>query len=135
MKNFPFLSIGQAIGSMYEPRKIGTEQDMDVWETPSGDTFTRQKGQGPGIPWFQLDPETQLNDLRSLTIWNQVGTSEGDRWPLSAIMMARAIVGNSPDVTPEHIQQFLQWMMQTGNMAYMAPHPGKKAYTKEYFKK
>lgn len=113
------------------PRFVGTEAGKDVFELSSGDTFLREKGQSPGIPWDKLDYETQLNDMRSLTIWGKTGTSVGDAWPEHLIKAAKRIVGNSPDVTPEHIEKFIQYMRETGSMSYMQTHPGKPAYTPE----
>lgn len=110
------------------PRLLGVKNNKEIWENEAGETWLRNKGQGPGTRWDKVSHETQLNDMRSLTIWGAMGTSEEDAWEPSLISMARKIVGNSPDVTPEHIKQFKKYMQDTGNWAYMAEHPGKKAY-------
>ena len=115
-----------------KPVLLGQENGMDIWKLPSGDTFTRAIGQGPGKSWDELDYETQLNDLRSLAKWGQKGTSVGDAWPQHLIDAAKGIVGSSDDVTKEHIEKFISHMRDTGSMSYMSPHPGTEAYTPEF---
>lgn len=107
----------------------GNEGNKDIWENRAGEGFVREKGQSPGTPWTHLPHETKLNDLRSLTVWDKGGTSEGDKWDPQSIEAAKRIVGNSKDVTMEHIEQFERYMISSGNMAFMSEHHGKKAYT------
>jgi len=120
----PTLSQGTAFpGGLHEGKKI--------WRNPAGEGWQREVGQGPGTRWDELPYETQLNDLRSLTIWGQGGTSEGDSWDPRSIEAARGIVGSDKDVTSDHIQRFKDYMGSSGNWTYMAQHPGKKAFTPE----
>jgi len=117
---------------MVPPRLYKTENGMDFYELPSGETFARRHGDPIGTPWPDVSYETKLNDMRSLTTWNKPGTSEGDAWDPNSIRVAKKIVGNSPDITPEHIKAFEQYMIDAGNMAYMGEHPGKKAFDPTY---
>ena len=113
------------------PRLVGKEKGKDIWEDSAGESFYREPGQGPGTPWVSLPYDTKLNDLRSLTIWGKPGTSVGDAWEPSLIATAKQIVGNSPDVTPEHIKQFEAYLKKSKRMPYMAEHPGREAFAPE----
>jgi len=117
------------------PKLIGTENDREIWQLPSGDTFSREKGQGPGTPWDELDYETQYNDLWALTIGGQKGTSAGDAWPGHLVDKAREIIGKEESITQQHINRFIDYMYDTGSLSYMSEHPGKMAFTEENFGK
>ena len=71
-----------------------------------------------------LDDKTIANDMWAVTLGGKMGTSPGDEADPVFMSAAKQIVGDSKQVTPKHVAQMKQYMLEMRYPDFRQRHPG-----------